>query len=398
VRYDQINSDRQLLEFCESISRAPAIAFDTEFVSEDSYRPDLCLVQVAAEGRLAVIDPKSVEDVTPFWKLLASDGHETIVHAGREEFRFCRQAVGKRPHNLFDVQLAAALIGLEYPAAYGTLIAKLLGKRLGKGETRTDWRKRPLSSNQLEYALQDVLYLEPLRHLIHERLDKLGRLSWLAGEIEAWQTDLEQFETAERWNRVAGISGMSARSLAIVRELWRWREQEAERRDRIPKRILRDDLLVEIAKRQVSDPKRLRAVRGMERGDLQRHLPDLGHCVERALELPDDQLPRFSRGDAGPPLNLLGQFLATALGSICRSAQVAPSLVGTAQDVRDLIAYRLGLNGADAEPPILATGWRAEVVGNLIDELLHGRLSIRITDPLSDHPLVFEPPGDGKNI
>src|SRR5207244_2461404 len=152
-----------------SIAGSGAIAFDTEFVSEDSYRPDLCLVQVAAAGKLAVIDPHAVEDLAPFWNLLAAEGHETIVHAGREEFRFCRRAIGRRPARLFDIQLAAALIGLEYPAAYGTLISRLLGQRLGKGETRTDWRKRPLTPVQLEYALQDVIYLEPLRDLIHER-------------------------------------------------------------------------------------------------------------------------------------------------------------------------------------------------------------------------------------
>lgn len=394
MKHENVTSERQLIDYCQTISGAGVIAFDTEFVSEDSYRPDLCLVQVASAGKLAVIDPKAVENVDPFWELLAAEGHETIVHAGREEFRFCQHAVGKRPHRLFDVQLASALMGLEYPAAYGTLISKLLGKRLGKGETRTDWRRRPLTPIQLEYALQDVLYLEPLRDLIYERLDKLGRLSWLADETAAWQKQLEEFEASERWNRVSGISGMSARSLAIVREIWRWREQEAQRRDRPPKRILRDDLLVELAKRQTADPKRIRAVRGMERGDLQRHLPDLARCVERAMDLPDERLPRFPRSETGPQFGLLGQFLATALGSICRSASVAPSLVGTAQDVRDLIAYRLDINdGEGGEPPILATGWRAEVVGNLIDDLLHGKLSIRITDPLSDHPLAFEPPG-----
>lgn len=392
MRYDHITTERGLADYCDSIASAKAIAFDTEFVSEDSYRPDLCLVQVAAAGKLAVIDTKAVENIDLFWNLLAAEGHETIVHAGREEFRFCARAVGKRPARLFDVQLAAALIGLEYPAAYGTLISKLLGERLGKGETRTDWRKRPLSEGQLEYALQDVLYLEPLRDLIAGKLDKLGRLSWLADETADWQRDLEAFEAAERWNRVSGISGMSARSLAIVREIWRWREQEAERRDRNPKRILRDDLLVELAKRQTSDVKRIRSVRGMERGDLQRHLQELADCVEKAMEIPDDALPRSARGDSGPHLTLLGQFLATALGSICRSANVAPSLVGTAQDVRELIYYQLELGSAGSgPPPALATGWRAEVVGNLFDDLLHGKLAICITDPLSDHPLAFEP-------
>jgi ribonuclease D len=129
----------------------------------------------------------------------------------------------------------------------------------------------------------------------------------------------------------------------------------------------------------------------MERGDLQRYLPKLAECVEKALALKEKELPRLPKRSSRPQLNLLGQFLSTALGSICRSAQVAPSLVGTAQDVRDLIAYRLNLGGFEnGEVPILASGWRAEVVGQVIDHLLAGDVAIRISDPLAEEPLVFE--------
>src|SRR5690606_3830626 len=124
----------------------------------------------------------------------------------------------------------------------------------------------------------------------------------------------------------------------------------------------------------------------------QKHIPKIAQCVERALALPDSELPRHDRQPSRPQLNLLGQFLSTALGSICRRASVAASIVGTAQDVRDLIAYRLGLGGfAEGEVPVLAQGWRAEVVGQVIDHLLEGELSIRIADPLADEPLAFEP-------
>ena len=122
-----------------------------------------------------------------------------------------------------------------------------------------------------------------------------------------------------------------------------------------------------------------------------KHLPRLANCMEKVLALKDHELPRLDRKPSRPQLNLLGQFLSTALGSICRGAQVAPSLTGTAQDVRDLIAYRLNLGGfEDGELPILAQGWRAEVVGTVIDHLLSGDLVLRITDPLADEPLAFE--------
>ena len=136
MNYDHITTDRQLADFCRDLADIPAIAFDTEFVSEHTYRPVLCLVQVAAAGRLAVIDSLAVRDMTPFWQLLATPGHETIVHAGREEFLFCLQAVGARPHNLFDIQIAAGLVGYEYPAGYGSLM-------FGERQVRSVLKERP---------------------------------------------------------------------------------------------------------------------------------------------------------------------------------------------------------------------------------------------------------------
>lgn len=396
MRYDHINSDQHLRDFCEVIAPFPIVAFDTEFVSEDSFQPELCLIQLAAGGHLAIVDPLEVKELGPLWELLTSPDRETLVHAGREEFRFVLRNSGKRPARWFDVQLAAGLIGMEYPASYSNLASRFLGKSIAKDETRTDWRKRPLSNRQLEYALLDVADLEAIREVLSERLQRMGRLAWLDTELAAWQEDLEEFEQGERWERLAGISNLSPRSLAIVRELYRWRDAEAERRDQPARRVLRDDLLVELAKRGTADPKRIRAVRGMERGDLQRYIPKFVQCVEKAESLRDEELPRLSKKSSRPQLNLLGQFLSTALGSICRRANVAASLVGTAQDVRDLIAYRLNLGGFEpGEVPLLATGWRAEVVGQVIDHLLAGDLAIRIASPLSDEPLVFEQRGAG---
>jgi len=393
VSHQTITTDSELKKLCEQLSTEPTIAFDTEFVSEDSYRPELCLVQVAAGECLAVIDPQKINDMAPFWHLLASEGHETLVHAGREELLFCLGSVGRPPARLFDVQIAAGLVGFEYPAGYGSLMFKLLGQRLNKGETRTDWRRRPLSDMQIEYALDDVRYLHLMANKLRERLDRLGRREWLTTEMAAWMSDVEASRSGERWWRVSGISGLSRRSLAIVRELWRWREREAEKRGSPTRRVLRDDLLVELAKRRNADLRQIRALRGMERGDLQRVMPQIAAAVEHALALPDDECPLPSHRESPAQLAVLGQFLSSALGSICRAAELAPSIVGTASDVRDLVAYRLGLSDDEhrGEPPVLGRGWRAEVVGRLIDDLLSGKLAVRIGDPRADEPLVFEP-------
>ncbi len=390
MQFDHIKTEDHLRRFCEEMSSAACVAFDTEFVSEDSYRPDLCLIQVAVAGRLAVIDTKSIDDVSVFWNWIVSPGHETLVHSGREELRFCWWATGAKPIELFDTQIAAALIGLEYPAAYSTLISRLLDKTLSKDETRTDWRKRPLSQRQIEYALLDVAYLEPVRDHLAKKLDKLDRRSWLTTEMESWQSEVIAAESSERWRRVSGISGLSTRSLAVVRALWGWREEEAERRNIPARRMLRDDLIIELAKRQTADPKRIAAIRGLEFGHWQKHMPKIAAAIDEAMNLPDEECPKPSRGNSYQQLSLLGQFISTALGSICREAKVAPSMVGTVQDIRELLADRLGMRSKSEPPPALAQGWRAEVVGTVVDELLKGRLAVRIADPLSDEPLAFE--------
>jgi len=391
VQYEHITTQRELTDFCDALSGATAIAFDTEFVSEDSYRPHLCLVQVSAAGRLAVIDPIAIEDMTPFWDRLAAGGHQTIVHAGRQELCFSLDAVGKRPHRLFDIQLAAGMVGLEYPAAYSTLVAKLLGKTLGKGETRTDWRRRPLFDRQIDYALQDVVYLEQIRDILMERLESLGRVAWLDDELDRWQSHIEAAEVRERWQNVSRTSGLPPRALAVVRALWHWREAEAKRQNRPPRRLLRDDLIAELARRRSSDVEEISNVRGMNRRGKQRYLTSMSECIEKALALPDHELPRPARRNkTRPELNVLGQFLATALGSICRAQQVAPGLVGSVQDVRDFVAFRLGLGDSSDQPPALGCGWRSEIVGHTIEDVLNGKLAIRVSDPLAEHPLVFE--------
>jgi ribonuclease D len=385
-----ITSDEQLQQFCAGLAGCAWIGFDTEFVSEHSYRPHLCLLQVITNDQMALIDAIALADLRPFWEAVAAPGHETIVHAGRGEVEFCLRAVGKSPAGLFDVQLAAGLVGIEYPAGFRTLIYKLLGETARKEETRTDWRRRPLSQRQIEYALDDVRYLPRLAEKLKSKLARLGRSGWLEEEMRSWLDEVQRAFHQERWRRVSGNSGLDRRSLALVRELWRWREAEAQRRNCPVRRVLRDDLIIELAKRQTADVKRIQAVRGLERGDLSRQIPKMAACIQRALKLPDEECPPLAHHEPAPQLSVLGQFLFSALGSLCRQAQLAPSLVGTPNDIRDLIGHRTG-HGASEPPPLLARGWRAGIVGQLFDDLLAGRKSVRVADATSDSPLVFEP-------
>lgn len=394
VSHETINSPAQLADFCRRLARADRIGIDTEFVSEDTYRPELCLVQVVTPDELAVIDPYRVGDMQAFWQVLADGEHSTIVHAAREEVNFALTACGRVPANLFDTQLAAGFCSAEFPSSYGSVVTRFLNARPAKGEQRTDWRRRPLSEEQIDYALEDVRYLLPLYETLGRKLKQLNRLEWLGEEMDRWLSDLLDSRENPRWRRVSGLGSLSPRSLAIVRELWMWRRNEAEKRDVPPRRVLRDDLLVEMAKRKSDNIEKIRAVRGMHRGMKPEMLDELAASVKRGLEAPLGDIERPSQEAMPSQLNLLGQFLSPALSSICRNANVATSLAGTATDVRDLIAYRLDFASDTTDPPLLATGWRAELVGHLIEELLAGKKSIRIEDPTSEHPLAFDLLGD----
>lgn len=384
-----ITDTNEFLELCQRLSTADRIGIDTEFVSEDTFYPELCLIQVSTCDEMAVIDTRVIEDLTPFWEMLTEGEHITLLHAGREELNFMLRAVEKTPKHLFDVQIAAGFCSNEFPSAYGSVVGKFLGNKVAKGEQRTDWRKRPLTSAQIDYALEDVRYLLPLHDKFIELMTASKRLSWFEDEMTSWIEEVSTALNRKDWRRVSGIGKLSPRNLAIVRELWTWRHEEAKRRNQPQKRLLRDDLIVELAKRKVDSPEQIMAIRGMERSAVRRKADELAECVRRGLEAPTERMPRAPRHHAPPQLNLLGQFLAPALGTICRRAEIATSLVGTASDVRELIAHRMGY--AESENlPELAQGWRATLVGNVIDDLINGKKSIRIANAQAADPLVFD--------
>ncbi len=391
IPYLHIDSEKQLSEFCQRAAKSSFIGFDTEFVSESRYRPELCLLQVATETEYAIVDTLIVKNTSEFWQLLVTGEHVTIAHAVREEFLFCYRDSGKRPKNLFDVQLAAGLIGFDFPSAYGNLVAKILGKPIDKGETRTDWMKRPLSERQIDYALQDVVHLKPIYDSIVADLVRLNRTDWLAEEIGNWQDALELSEIEPQWQRVSGISNLNPQALAIVRELWILRDQEAERKNRSPKRVLPDDLIVELARRGTAEPKRLKAIRGFESRVSASLVNRIAESIERANELAADELPQRLPRNKTMNLGLLGQFLTTALKIICKQEKISAAIVGTTQDIRDLAAWRLQKQKHDSDSkPLLATGWRAEIIGQLIEKMLDGSVAIRVGNPKSDQPLKLE--------
>jgi ribonuclease D len=388
--FDHVTTDSQLEQLVQRLSGHSHVAFDTEFVSEHTYRSQLCLIQVAAPGMLAVIDTLKVRELDSFWRLLTEPGRTTVVHAGREEMGFILHAIKARPAKLFDVQVAAGLVDHDYPAGYASIVRRFLNVHTNKGETRTDWRQRPLSPAQMEYALDDVRHLEDLWQKLEHKLEAAGRTDWMREEMATWQDDVEESFVRKRWRRVSGLNGLPRRELAIARELWHWRDSVAESRDMPPKRVLRDDLLVELCKRRSDDPTQISAIRGMQRSDLRHIISGISEAIARGLAVPEEELPGGERHRAPPPqLAVIGQFLATAIAGVCRKQHIAPALVGTASDMRDLLAFKLGYYD-DERPPLLAAGWRAQMVGPLVDDLLSGRAALRIGDVRSNDPLVID--------
>jgi ribonuclease D len=381
-----ITTQADLEAFCRRAAKSSFIGFDTEFVSENCYRPELCLVQAATENETAIIDVLTISKLDPFWELLTQGDHITITHAAREEFLFCYRAIGRRPKNLFDIQLAAGMIGYEYPAAYSNLVSRVLGHSVDKGETRTDWSKRPLSAAQLSYALQDVIHLKPIYDTISSELNRMNRSQWLREETSTWLQELERAETEPQWQRVNGIAGLSPRALAIVRELWIARDTEAQKKNRSPRRVLPDDLIVELARRGVSDPKSLRAIRGFDSRVSAAITDRLAKAIATANALPEGQLPAKPARSKSIQLGLLGQFLTTALKIVCDREKIAAGVVGTAQDIRDLAAWHMKMVPANPKP-LLATGWRAAIIGQTIEDMIDGRIGIRVINPRSDDPL-----------
>jgi ribonuclease D len=391
LQYDSINTAEQLAQFCQEIASAEVLGFDTEFVSEETYRPQLCLIQVATADRLAIIDPISIEQTQPFWELMADPGRQVVAHAAREESRFCFRFTGRPIARLFDTQLAAGFVGMEYPASLGTLVNRLVGKTLPKGETRTNWARRPLSEDQIIYALQDVTDLLGMHQKLEKSALQLGRADWLREETESFQQKVIEAETRENWRRVSGSSGLNPRQLETVRQLWLWREHRARALDRLPRRVLRDDLIVELAKRGSTSVKKIQSLRGMERRSLYDHYQDIAAAIQIALDTPDSELPRRPHGARRAVSPMLSQFLSTSIACISRQHKLAPPIVGNADDVRELLGYELDRKPSDPLPSLLK-GWRGEIVGASFRKILAGELAIRVADISETQPLEFIEP------
>jgi ribonuclease D len=387
-----VSRPEELAECCARLATCPRLGMDTEFVGEDTYHPQLCLVQIATAESLYLIDPLTVGPLDEFWRCVTDPERLVVVHAGREDVRICRQATGRVPENLFDLQIAAGLVGPSYPMGHGALVHQMLGVQLSKAETLTEWRDRPLTRQQVRYAFDDVRFLLPLWERLHDRLERRGRSSWAREEFArmARHAAPEEGEN-ERWRKLRGAGSLDRKRLAVVRELYFWREAEAARGNRPARSLIRDDLLIEIARRDPQAVQDLHVVRGLPRRDLEAIVA----AVQRARAIPAVEWPEAAERDQDPiQVQMVVGLLTAVLADFCVREQLAQSLVAASRDLKQLVRSFLQTGGPPAaEDSLLARGWRADHVLPLLCAVLRGR-RIHVADLSAEAPLGLEdPPG-----
>lgn len=256
--------------------------------------------------------------------------------------------------------------------------------RARKGETLTDWRRRPLTHAQIRYAFDDVRFLLPLHHWLTTRMKRLDRLGWaeeeFAGYVREWVSDEA---AAEKWRRLKGLGGLDRRELAVAREVFAWREGFAARVNRPPRTVLRDDLIAEIARRPPTRADDLATLRGLPRGEAGAILT----AVRAAAAVPDADLPVPAERENDPPhVAALAGLLGVVLADVTARLRIASNLVATAQDLKGLVRARQPGGELPADSP-LACGWRAAAVRPHLDAVLDGRAAVRVADPASTTPL-----------
>lgn len=378
----------QLIGAVEAIRRDSLVGFDTEFVGESTYEPQLCLLQVATREGVWVIDPLASIDLSDFWAALTEPGREVVAVAARQEIAFCLRYATRPPAKLFDPQVAAGLVGFGYPLSHTNLVFKVVGVRVHAGETFTDWRKRPLSKAQLDYAASDVRHLLAIRERLVGQAEKMKREDWVSGECAALVAKVLQRDSEESWLRVGGAGNLKPRERAVVRELWRWRDGVARAANLPPRRVLGDDLLMQVVKRSPQTVAELVALRGFDRPALRREGQDIVGAVKRALELPEGELPNLRRREDPPQLQILGSLCSVVSNNLAARHRVDPALLATTADLQDLVRWHLGADG-ETRPAILE-GWRGEILGGPLLALLQGKSTVRVADAQAPSPLSIE--------
>ena len=367
----------ELEKLCQKLSTFDSFALDTEFVRERTFFIQLGIVQVAAPGIEAVIDPRALSTLEPLYELLVDESLEKVVHAGEQDFAALYERGGVVPKNVFDSQIAAALVGYGDQISYAKLVAKVTGVQLNKLETLTDWTARPLTKAQIEYSLEDVRYLGEIRKHLGERLDALGRASWDKEECHRleWEKTYITPEPLDFYRRLK-TSGLSSASLGVLRQVAAWREQTARTRNLPRGWVIRDQSIVEIARRRPASIQSLKQIRSLKPHQVGKDGQSIVQAVKNGLENPiEEAAPEKVRFKVPPHVDSVARLLEAWLYARSLEAEIAPSMLATRGDLKSLAT---GHHRGVLPELLLLEGWRRDLAGQDLLDILDGKRALQV--------------------
>jgi ribonuclease D len=367
----------ELEELLAHLRAAGSFAYDSEFIGELTYHPKLCLIQASSAQRVALIDPLVDLDLTGFWELIAEPSVEKIVHAGAQDIEPVMRHINRPAANVFDTQIAAGFVGMAYPVALTKLVQEVVGVKLGKGLTFTHWDQRPLSPMQLRYAADDVRYLPALRDAIGKRLDKLGHTAWAKQECDAiTEPSRYGFNPQTSYERIRGAGSLHPQGLAILRELTIFRDAAARKHDVPPRAFLKDEILVDLARSPVKTVDKLARVRGLPRPVEAEHGQEIVDATLSAIAMPHDRMPQQTNVEPTPTERFQADAVWTAAQALCAGRSIDAALATNRSEVGEFFRAA-SADGAIDESPLMH-GWRRELLGDPLLQLLKGARDVRL--------------------
>lgn len=368
-----INRPEQLPLLCEQIQQEPWVALDTEFLREKTYYPKFCLLQIAAPGWVACVDPLAIADLSPLFEAIYNPGIVKVLHSCRQDLEIFFQITGRIPGPIFDTQIAAPLLGFQENPGYAMLVSSFLNINLNKAHTRTDWTQRPLSEDQIQYAADDVIYLCKIYTMMCEQLEKLGRLNWLESDFALLNNpELYQLSPENAWLKIRGKNKLTGRQLSILQSLCEWREQTAQTENKPRNWLFPDDMLLELAKLQPVNLSDLGKIRSINERSVNRYGKVLCELIDAARQRPPKPLTEKDRpGKKTQQHEAVMDVLSAVVRIRAEQNSLNPVILATRKELEQLVF-------GDPECPLLH-GWRYNMAGQELLGLLQGRYSLSLT-------------------
>ena len=369
-----ISDDASLAALTGTLSASRWLAVDTEFVRERTYFPEPCLLQLANENTVACVDLLAVSELDPLVALLTDPDIVKVFHDASQDLELLYRLIGSVPTPIFDTQVAATLLGHGDQVGYAALAKDMLDVDLDKSHSRTDWRQRPLTDAQIQYAGDDVRYLREIYRRQYQTLHELNRLDWLEADFTA-ATDPNRYrpDPDNVWKRLKRMHTLKGAQLAVARELAAWREREAIESNQPRRWVLADDALLDMARRGPNSEADLKRIRGLNHAQIDRCGESWLACIRRGRETPREEWPKPDIRIRLDPSQEALVDAAMAIVKLCgHEHSVSPGSLASKRELEALVA------GQSNDSPLL-NGWRHQIVGSSIERFLGGKtcLSVR---------------------